>query len=59
MCFKDSYAVRLMSLVVSRSSQREFKSITRPRVKHEPTPSQALICYFLLFLSFMATEKQV
>ena len=29
-----------------------------PWVKHEPTSSQALICYFLLFLSFMATEKQ-
>ena len=29
-----------------------------PWVKHEPTSSQAPICYFLSFLSFMATEKQ-
>ena len=49
MCFKNSYAVRLMSLVYHE-----------PWVKHEPTSSQtqALICYYLLFLSFMATEKQ-
>ena len=47
MCFKNSYAVRLMSLIYHE-----------PWVKHEPTSSQALICYYLLFLSFMATEKQ-
>ena len=56
MCFKNSYAVRLMSLVVHEPNASP--SLSRATGQARANLESSQVSYYLLFLSFMATEKQ-